>query len=76
MEATRIAGIIELVTGRGGAIRFGYSRDGGAGSIGVYLGDQRDTVYIRGNQDPEEVLGLIERTFEAFPFTGGESPSN
>lgn len=66
--------IIELVTSRGGAIRFGYTRDGGAGSVGVYYGEERDTVYIRPNQNLEEALGVIERAFENFPMTNGKSP--
>jgi hypothetical protein len=73
-EASRIVGIVQLVTGRGGAIRFGYTRDGSSGSIGLYYGDQRDTLYITPNTDAEDVFGLIERTFENFPMTNGASP--
>lgn len=75
VEPSRLCEIITLITGRGGAVRFGYSRDGQAGSIGVYYGDDRDTAYIRPNQDPEEILGVIERMFERFPYSGGKSPS-
>lgn len=74
VEPAVIAKLIELVTGRGGAIRFGYSRDGQAGAIGVYYGDQRDTVYIRPNQDFSDAIGVIERTFEALPYSAGVSP--
>lgn len=74
VDPSRLSEIIQLVTSRGGAIRFGYTRDGNAGSIGVYYGDQRDTVYIRPNGDSEESLGLIERTFSNKPRTGGKVP--
>lgn len=70
IDSARIAELVCIVTGRGGAIRFGYTRDGGAGSIGLYYGDQRDTLYIRPSQDAEEVMGLIERTFENLPKIG------
>jgi hypothetical protein len=76
VDCRRLSDLIGLITGRGGAVRFGYSRDGFAGSIGVYYGDDRDTVYIRPNQDPEEVFGLIERTFENLPMTSGRAPAN
>lgn len=73
-DAERLQRLIGLITGRGGAVRFGYSRDGGAGSIGVYYGDSRDTLYIRPSDDLEDTLALIERTFEALPYTGGKAP--
>lgn len=76
VEANELARLIQLVTGRGGAIRFGYSRDGNAGSIGVYYGDDRDTVYIRPGQDFSDATGVITRTFESFPYTGGKSPNS
>lgn len=72
--ADRLWELIQLVTSRGGAIRFGYSRDGNAGSIGVYYGDNRDTLYIRPDGDPEESFRLIEVTFEEYPNSGGKSP--
>lgn len=75
VDANRLSRLIALVTGRGGAIRFGYSRDGNAGSIGVYYAEDRDTVYIRPNGDLEETLSLIESTFENLPYSGGKSPS-
>lgn len=73
MDAGRILEIIGLVTSRGGAIRFGYTRDGKACSVGVYLGEQRDTLYLRPNGDIEEIWTLIESTFEALPNTRGRA---
>lgn len=40
----------------GGAIRFGYTRDGGAYSVGFYLGDDRRTEYIRPSEDLNDRL--------------------
>lgn len=73
-ECGYILALIDIVTSRGGAIRFGNTRDGGAGSVGVYYRDSRDTVYIRPGQDIEDALGVIERTFQSLPDTGGRSP--
>lgn len=73
---SEIAELIGLVTSRGGAIRFGYSRDGQAGSVGIYYGNDRDTVYLRPNEDFSEGTGVITRAFESFPNTGGKAPSS
>lgn len=70
----RLSEIVQLVTARGGAIRLGYSRDGNAGSVGVYYGDERDTLYIRPNGDVEETFRIIQEYFEGKPPTGGKSP--
>lgn len=40
----------------GGAIRFGYTRDGGAYAIGIYLGGDHFTEYIRPHEDIDEYL--------------------
>lgn len=74
VDAGLLAELVELVTGRGGAIRFGYSRDGQAGSIGLYYGDQRDTLYLRPSEDFSDATGIIVRTFENFPYSNGKSP--
>lgn len=66
--------LIELVTSRGGAIRFGYSRDGNAGSVGVYYGDERDTLYIRPSEDYHNSFARIQEYFQARPNTKGASP--
>lgn len=74
VDGDRLRKLIGLVAGRGGAIRFGYSRDGQAGSIGIYYGDSRDTLWIRPNEDIDATFERIEATFESFPYTGGKSP--
>jgi len=47
----------------GGAVRYGYTRDGGAYAIGVYMGDDYVTEYIRPNED---FLGAIVEIAEAW----------
>jgi len=47
---------IVAATGDDGAIRFGYSRDGGAYSVGVYAGGQSETLYIPCTEDIDEWL--------------------
>lgn len=74
VEPGDIYRLVELVTSRGGAIRFGYSRDGNAGSIGVYYGEDRDTVYIRPSEGFDAATKPIVDTFEALPYTGGKQP--
>jgi len=43
----------------GGAMRLGYTRDGGAYAIGIYDGDDKQTVYVSPNESVEEVLQEI-----------------
>lgn len=45
----------------GGAVRFGYTRDGGAYSIGLYLGDDSKTYYCNEAEGiNEQIRELIE----------------
>lgn len=37
--------LVCVVSVQGGAVRYGYTRDGGAYSIGIYLGDDSQTYY-------------------------------
>lgn len=50
---------------RNGAIRFGYTRDGNAYTIGLYLGDDRDTIYCRPYEDIDSLLRQIGDGLEA-----------
>lgn len=46
-----------VVTGaRSGAVRFGYTRDGGAYNLGIYLGSESTTEYCRPNEDLDAFL--------------------
>lgn len=48
----------------GGALRLGYTRDGGAYAIGIYDGDNKSTVYVSPNEDIEETLREIATHYE------------
>jgi hypothetical protein len=48
----------------GGAMRIGFTRDGGALSIGVYAGDEYGTEYIRPGEDLAEELRKISEGWQ------------
>lgn len=48
----------------GGALRFGYTRDGGAYGIGIYGDGDPYTIWIRPHEDIEEALRQITEAFE------------
>lgn len=51
---------IASIAGMGGAVRLGYTRDGGAYSIGIYGDGDPFTEYLSPNDDLDEFLrGLI-----------------
>lgn len=53
--------LVNLIAATGGAVRFGYTRDGGAYSIGLYLGDDSKTYYCNEKDGVNEYLkDLIE----------------
>lgn len=51
-----IRAAIAVVTYRGGALRFGYTSDGGAYSVGVYGDGKPYTEYIRPHEDVDHFL--------------------
>jgi hypothetical protein len=69
-----LARLIVAVTSRGGAVRFGYTRDGGAYSIGLYYGAENNTQYVRPGQDLEGEIERYVQTYEDIPSSGGVSP--
>lgn len=48
----------------GGAIRFGYSSDGGAYGVGIYGDGQPYTEWVRPDEDVEEFLESVVELFE------------
>lgn len=56
--------VIAAVTLRGGAIRFGYSRDGGAYSIGIYGDGKPFTEFKSGDIEVDEWLGDIREDYQ------------
>jgi hypothetical protein len=49
-----------------GAIRLGYTRDGGAYSVGVYAGDEYFTDYVRPGEDIDAYLQDLLQSFEDY----------
>lgn len=44
---------------QGGAIRLGITRDGGAWALGIYLGDDYATEYIKPSEDTADAIAEI-----------------
>lgn len=68
--------LIQTVTQRGGAVRFGYSRDGQAYALGLYYGEEHVTKYCRPQEDVDTFLQDWVEFYKGLPVTGGASPSN
>lgn len=58
MSSDVIAGLVIAVTGQGGAVRFGVSRDGTALAVGILGDGDPYTEWFRPSDDIEK--GLIE----------------
>jgi len=64
VDMAQLQETIAYVTRAGGAIRFGYTADGGAYAIGVYGdGSAPYTEYVRPGEDIERVLADIGSAF-------------
>lgn len=59
-----LASVVESVTKNGGAIRFGYSRDGGAYAIGIYGDGDPFTEYLGSTEDVDVWLESIRLDYE------------
>ena len=66
--------VVEIISKKGGAVRLGYTRDGGAYAVGVYAGSNYFTDYIRPSEDIEEYLNSVVESFEDY-VPGGEQPA-
>jgi hypothetical protein len=51
--------LTNVMANAGGALRVGFTRDGGALALGMYLGDDYATEYVRPNEDAWEALSEI-----------------
>lgn len=63
--------LISSVTALGGAVRFGYTRDGGAYSLGIYLDDDSETFYFPPSVDVDENLAIFVERLKAIADGGG-----
>lgn len=66
--------LIDTVSSRGGAIRFGYTRDGGAYALGLYYGNDHETVYCRPGEDLHAFIQEWVEFYSELPYSGGKSP--
>lgn len=48
-----------VVAARGGALRFGYTRDGGAYAIGIYLDGEQTTEYLKPTDNVTDWLATL-----------------
>lgn len=62
-DAVLVLRAIELISKNGGALRFGYTRDGGAYAIGIYENGQSDTEYLKPGDDLDAYFKGIIRDF-------------
>lgn len=67
--------LVTTVTSRGGAVRLGYTRDGGAYAVGFYYGSEATTEYCRPSEDLEAFLQEWIDFYEDLPYSGGKSPA-
>jgi hypothetical protein len=73
-NAALVIGLVRTVTSRGGAVRFGYTRDGGAYALGLYYGGEATSEYCRPSEDIDLFLqGWIE-FYQDLPDRAGKSP--
>lgn len=56
--------LLATASSRGGALRLGYTRDGGAYAIGVYFGDEYWTDYVRPSEDIDTYLDDLRISFQ------------
>lgn len=64
IDGELIRSVIEAVTRFGGAIRFGYSRDGGAYSLGVYGDGKPYSEFRAASDDVDDWLATIRDDYE------------
>jgi len=59
-----VLALVCLVGAVGGAVRLGYTRDGGAYSIGIYLGNDSKTYYCNEKDGINEKVGELAEYFQ------------
>lgn len=59
-DGQKIIELVAAIASCGGALRFGYTRDGGAYAIGIYGDGEPYTEYLRPGEDIEALLRDIE----------------
>jgi len=59
-----VMGLVCAVAVEGGAVRLGYTRDGGAYSIGLYLGQDSKTYYCNDAEGIDDFVRELKAEFE------------
>lgn len=62
-SAENVLRLVCAVAVEGGAVRLGYTRDGGAYSIGLYLGDDSKTYYCNEAEGIDDFVQELTRQF-------------
>lgn len=57
--------VVVSITGLGGAVTYGLSRDGGAHSVTLMLDGERETMWYNGDADLDDALKTIVGSLEA-----------
>lgn len=65
--------VIQTVALAGGALRFGFTRDGGAYAVGVYGDGEPYTVYCSPHESIDDVLRSIR---DGFDIIGNSAPKD
>lgn len=64
VDMAQLQETIAIVTANGGALRFGYTADGGAYALGIYGdGPQPYTEYVRPGEDIDGILAALSTVF-------------
>lgn len=63
-NAEDVLQLVCAVAREGGAVRLGYTRDGGAYSIGLYLGDDSKTYYCNDAEGIDSYVSELRQQFE------------
>lgn len=59
-DSERLQAVVVAITGLGGAVTFGLSRDGGAHSVTLLLDGGRQTLWLNGDADLDvELEGIV-----------------
>lgn len=78
IQADVLRDSIAAAANAGGALRFGYTRDGGAYAVGIYGLGEPYTEYLRPGDDIEDFLKRLVAAFEASRLqgAGGAAPDD
>jgi hypothetical protein len=74
VDAKILQDCIQTASQKGGALRLGYTRDGGAYAIGVYAGSTYFTDYIRPTENIDQYLTDLTESFRLYDGSAEKAP--